>query len=58
MQTLTRNGKTVTKFVTPSGVVAVIASQVSDELLTALRRKLERKLRRSGHLKQRDCAVD
>lgn len=58
MQTLRRNGKTVTKFVTPSGVVAVVASQVSDELLIALRRKLERKLRLSGHLKRKDSAVD
>lgn len=58
MQTLRHNGKTVTKFVTPSGVVAVVASQVSEELLTAMRRKLERKLRRSGHLKQKDSAVD
>lgn len=58
MQTLRRNGKTVTKFVTPSGVVAVIAPQISEELLTAMRRKLERKLLRSGHLKQKDGAPD
>lgn len=50
-QALSCNGKTVIKFVTPSGVVGVIAAETSDALLAALRRKLERKLRRSGHLK-------
>ncbi len=58
MQTLSRNGKTVVKFVAPSGVVAVIAAETSDALLTALRRKLERKLRRSGHLKQADSVAE
>lgn len=58
MQTLRSKGKTAIKFVTPSGVVAVVAAQSSDELLAALRRKLERKLRRSGHLKQKGSAAD
>ncbi|MCY4747424.1 hypothetical protein NYO99_20810 [Pelomonas sp. UHG3] len=58
MQTLSRNGKTVVKFVAQSGVVAVVAAETPDALLTALRRKLERKLRRSGHLKQADSVAE
>jgi hypothetical protein len=58
MQTLRSKGKTAIKFVTPSGVVAVVAAQASDELLAALRRKLERKLQRSGHLKKKGHEAD
>lgn len=58
MQTLRTKGKTAIKFVTPSGVVAVVAAQASDELLAALRRKLERKLQRSGHVKQKGREAD
>ena len=49
MPTLRSRRKTAIKFVTPSGVVAVVAKEASTELLAALRRKLERKLRKSGH---------
>lgn len=58
MQTLRHKGKMAIKFVTPSGVVAVVAAQTSEELLAALRRKLERKLQRSGHLKQKGAVTD
>ncbi len=58
MQTLRHKGKMAIKFITPSGVVAVVAAQTSDELLAALRRKLERKLQRSGHLKQKGPVTD
>jgi hypothetical protein len=58
MQTLRHRGKMAIKFVTPSGVVAVVAAQTSDELLAALRRKLERKLQRSGHLRKKGRAKD
>lgn len=58
MQTLRSKGKTAVKFVTPSGVVAVVATQTSAELLAALRRKLERKLQRPGHLKQKGGVAD
>lgn len=58
MQTLRHKDKMAIKFVTPSGVVAVVAAQTSDELLAALRRKLERKLQRSGHLKQKARVTD
>lgn len=50
MQTLRSGKKTAVKFVTPSGVTAVVASGVPAELMTAMKAKLERKLRRSGHL--------
>lgn len=40
----------VAQFVTPSGVSAVVATCVSNDLLTGLKSKLEGKLRRSGHL--------
>jgi len=42
--------KEAVKFVTPSGVTAVVATSISPVLLHALKRKLERKLRRSGLL--------
>lgn len=58
MQTLRHKGKMAIKFVTPSGVVAIVAAQTSDELLAALRRKLERKLQRSGHLKKKSREAD
>ena len=48
---IVRSGhKEAVKFVTPSGVAAIIATSVSPELLQALKRKLERKLRRRGLL--------
>lgn len=50
MEILRKNGKTAIKLMTPSGVVAIIAADTSAELLAVMRRKLERKLRRSGHL--------
>lgn len=50
MEVLRKNGKTAIKLMTPSGVVAFIAADTSAELLAAMRRKLERKLQRSGHL--------
>lgn len=42
--------KEVAKFVTPSGVTGIVATSVTAELLTRLGRRLEGKLRRSGHL--------
>lgn len=42
--------KEAVRFVTPSGVKAIIATSIDPALLRALRRKLERKLRASGHL--------
>ncbi|MFT3819829.1 MAG: hypothetical protein QM750_19825 [Rubrivivax sp.] len=50
MQTVRSGRKTAVKFVTPSGVTAVVATSVASELMSAMRRKLECKLRRSGHL--------
>lgn len=50
MQTLRKRDRTAVKIVTPSGVVAVVAVNTPPDLLAALRRKRERKLRRSGHL--------
>lgn len=38
------------KVTTESGVTALIASSVSPVLMKALKQKLERKLRKSGHL--------
>lgn len=57
MEILRKNGKTAIKVMTPSGVVAIIAADTSAELLEAMRRKLERKLRRSGHLLPRSGAA-
>jgi len=54
MQTLRKRDKTAVKIVTPSRVVAVVAANTPPDLLAALRRKLERKLRRSGHLEPKD----
>lgn len=56
MEILRKNGKTAIKLMTPSGVVAIIAADTSAELLVAMRRKLERKLRRSGQLLPRGGA--
>lgn len=42
--------KQVAKFVTPSGVTGIVATNVSNELMARLRKRLEGKLRRSGHL--------
>lgn len=42
--------KEVAKFVTPSGVTGVVATNVSTDLLTRLRKRLEGKLRRTGYL--------
>lgn len=58
MQILRKKGKAVIKFRTPSGVEAVIAADASAELLAALRRKLEHKLRRSGHLQAMTSGAD
>mgnify|MGYP000870824011 FL=1 len=58
MPTSRSRRKTAIKFVTPSGVVAVVAKDASAELLAALRRRLERKLRKSGHLARRGPAAD
>ncbi|EPD43696.1 MULTISPECIES: hypothetical protein [Burkholderiales] len=55
MKILRKNGKTAIKLMTPSGVVAIIAADTSAELLAAMRRKLERKLQRSGHLRAQSC---
>lgn len=38
------------KFTTASGIAAIVASSVNPILMKALKRKLERKLRKSGHL--------
>jgi len=52
--TLIHHGeKEAVRFVTPSGVTAVIATSVDPDLLRKLGRKLERKLRASGHLSGR-----
>ena len=50
MKIIRANGKEAVQFVTPLGVNATIATSIPPELLTALARKLERKLRRSGHM--------
>lgn len=42
------------KFTTSSGVTAIVASSVSPILMKALKQKLERKLRRTGHLALRE----
>jgi hypothetical protein len=42
--------KEAVRFVTPSGVQAIVATSIDPYLLRALRKKLERKLRASGHL--------
>jgi hypothetical protein len=42
--------KEAVRFVTPSGVKAIIATSIDPDLLRSLRKKLERKLRASGHL--------
>lgn len=42
--------KEAVRFVTPSGVQAIVATSIDPDLLRALRKKLERKLRASGHL--------
>lgn len=57
MKPMHDDGKKAIKCVTPSGVVAVVAADACPELLAALKRKLERKLRRSGHLEQRGQAA-
>lgn len=44
------NEKEAVRFVTPSGVTAIVATSIDPELLRKLRKKLERKLRASGHL--------
>ena len=50
MKVIIANDKEAVQFVTPLGVNATIATSIPPELLTALARKLERKLRRSGHM--------
>ena len=42
------------KFTTASGIVAIVASSVSPVLMKALKQKLERKLRKTGHLALRE----
>ena len=42
------------KFTTSSGVTAIVASSVSPILMKALKQKLERKLRKTGHLALRE----
>jgi len=44
------DGKEVAKFVTPSGVTGIVATSVPTELISRLKRRLEGRLRRSGHL--------
>jgi hypothetical protein len=44
------NEKEAVRFVTRSGVTAIVATSIDPELLRELRKKLERKLRASGHL--------
>jgi len=50
MEKLRSGNKEALKFVTPSGVTAVVATSIPKELLKKLADKLEGKLRRSGHL--------
>ena len=50
METLRSGNKEAVKFVTPSGVTAVVATSIPKELLKKLADKLEAKLRRSGNL--------
>lgn len=44
------DGKEAVRFVTPSGVTAVVATSISPDLMHALKKKLERKLRGPGLL--------
>lgn len=49
--TLIRCGdKEAVRFCTPSGVTAIVATSIDSTLVRKLRKKLERKLRSSGHL--------
>lgn len=50
MQIIRFRDKEVAKFVTPSGVTAVVATCLDPRLVRALKRKLQRKLRRRGFL--------
>jgi len=48
MQVVRFREKEAVKFVTPSGVTAVIATSLHPDLLKALKKKLRRKLKRQG----------
>ncbi|MBK6616317.1 hypothetical protein [Ottowia sp.] len=50
MQVLRSGDKEAVKFVTPSGVTGIVATSLPSELVAKLAKKLEGKLRRSGHL--------
>lgn len=50
MQVLRHGKKSAVKFVTPSGVTGVVATDVTPAMMSAMKRKLERDLRRGGHL--------
>ena len=50
MQIVRFQEKEAVKFVTPSGVTAVIATSLHPDLLKALRKKLQHKLKRRGLL--------
>ena len=50
MKVIKAGNKEAVRFVTQSGVKAIIATSIPSELLRALARKLERKLRKSGHM--------
>lgn len=50
MQIIRFREKEAAKFVTPSGVTAVVATDLDPRLIHALKRKLQRKLRRRGFL--------
>jgi hypothetical protein len=49
------NGHDVYHFVTPSGVVGIVATCVPDEALTLLMRKLKRKLRDGERRRAREA---
>lgn len=57
VKVLTAGNKRAIRLQTPSGVTALIAEGIQPELLRALARKLERKLRRSGHLPKKGCGT-
>lgn len=49
MRTLKSGRKKVIQFTTPSGVNAVVASSLSQAIVSKLADKLQRKLKRAGH---------
>lgn len=52
MQLLRHGTKTAVKFVTLGGVTGVVDTDVTPAMMSAMKRKLERDLRRTGHLPQ------